>query len=62
MKAVPGGAPVATTMGVVETIYESFNSFRRWFFYSFSRAKHQQDFQDWLDDKPSTLDAKAGAN
>lgn len=62
MKAVPGGAPVATTMGVVETLYDSFSSLRRWFYYTFGRAKHQQDIQDWLDDKPTTLDAKAGAN
>jgi len=62
MKAVPGGAPTSTVMGVVETIYESFNSVRRWFYYSFGRAKQQQDFQDWLDDKPTTLDAKVGAN
>lgn len=62
MKAVPGGAPASTAMGVIETIYESFNSVRRWFFYSFGRAKQQQDLQDWLDDKPTTLDAKVGAN
>lgn len=62
MKAVPGGAPTSTAMGVIETIYESFNSVRRWFFYSFGRAKQQQDLQDWLDDKPTTLDAKVGAN
>ena len=62
MKAVPGGAPTSTVMGVVETIYDSFNSVRRWFYYNFGRAKQQQDFQDWLDDKPTTLDAKVGAN
>ncbi|MBQ2181033.1 MAG: hypothetical protein II400_02180 [Bacteroidaceae bacterium] len=60
MKAVPGGAPLATTMGVVENVNGVAPSLRRWFFYTFGRAKAIDDAL--AEDVPvSTLDAKVGA-
>ena len=60
IKAVPGGAPVVTTMNVVENVNGVAPSLRRWFFYTFGRAKAIDDAL--AEDVPvSTLDAKVGA-
>lgn len=60
MKAVPGGAPVVTTMNVVENVNGVAPSLRRWFFYFFGRAKSIDDAL--AEDEPvKTLDAKVGA-
>ena len=60
MKAVPGGAPVATAMGVVENVNGVAPSLRRRFFLEFGRAKALDDIL--AEDPPTqTLDAKVGA-
>ncbi len=59
IKAVPGGAPVATTIGVVENVNGVAPSLRRRFFLEFGRAKAIDDIL--AEDEPARiLDAKVG--